>query len=173
MQFAPAIAIWLCDGMVNLTTSSCRSYAQGLQVPYQRRVLCKSLNQKISLRQRAGCPYLVDRRCPHAGTGEHWLAFNSLPQMLRALIRVTAIEDDARLRVGFSAGQRRTLDRHVLSPGWKGGDEGRNRNRFGTHSSPSWLGWTLYSFLESRETGKQNVREHFPLSSSTLTRREE
>jgi hypothetical protein len=52
------------------------------------------------------CPYLGEGRCPHAGTGEHWLAFNSFRQILSALIRVTAIEDNSRLRVELPAGQR-------------------------------------------------------------------
>lgn len=36
----------------------------------------------------AECPYLVDGRCPHAGTGKHWLAFNPFRQILSALIQV-------------------------------------------------------------------------------------
>lgn len=54
----------------------------------------------------AECPYLVDGRCPHAGTGEHWLVFNSFRQILSALIRVIAIEDNSRLRAELPAGQR-------------------------------------------------------------------
>jgi len=54
----------------------------------------------------AECPYLVDVRCPYAGTGEHWLAFNPGRQILSASVRVTAIEDNSRLRVELPARQR-------------------------------------------------------------------
>ena len=35
------------------------------------------------------------------------------------------------------------------------------------------VGPDLYSFLESREIGKQNVREHFPLKLINVTPQEE
>jgi hypothetical protein len=58
----------------------------------------------------AECPYLVDRRCPHAGISS--VAGFAPTQMLSGLMKV--IEDDFRVR-GILHWSAADLDRHALA----------------------------------------------------------
>lgn len=138
------------DGTLTSSESRCRSCAQRLQVPYQRRVRRKCLNQK--------CEPLTTRQNAHI-----WSMGAAL---MRALANCQPSTRSDKLfgtlaACEFSAGQR-VSDRRAFFPGWKSRGEG-NRNGLGTHK-PVVVRLDVVLF-----SGKSGEKKRMPANTSRST----
>jgi hypothetical protein len=76
-------------GTLNLSESSCRSCAPEIAGAVPTKSSLQVLESEVRASKNAGdCPYLVERRCPYAGTGQ-WLAFTTLESDQGFSLRVT------------------------------------------------------------------------------------
>src|SRR5271166_5241904 len=67
------------DGTLNLSESCCRSCSTKIAGVVPTWTSLQVLESEVRVSKNAEeCPYLVDRGCPHAGTGQRWLAFRML-----------------------------------------------------------------------------------------------